>query len=84
VSCGIALNAKYLWNGRHLEEEGVYGDVTLGEFQLDLIPFEKDVLSLEMEDSFRECFLVPTRTRTTAHAPPHTHDATRTTAHATI
>lgn len=47
---------------RHLEEEGVYGDVTLGEFQLDLIPFEKDVLSLEMEDSFRECFLDGDRT----------------------
>eukprot|EP00854_Cymbomonas_tetramitiformis_P026746 gene26746-32861_t len=37
-----------------LEEEGVYGDITLGEFNLELIPFEEDVLSLELETSFRD------------------------------
>jgi len=42
---------------RVLSEEGVYGDVKTGEYHLDLIPFEEDVLSLEMPLSFRECFL---------------------------
>jgi hypothetical protein len=39
---------------RVLEEEGVYGEVQLGEFDLDFIPFEDDLLSLEIPDSFRE------------------------------
>jgi hypothetical protein len=43
---------------RVLAEEGVFGDVKTGEFHLDLIPFEEDVLSLEMPSAFRECFLV--------------------------
>ncbi|KAL6073863.1 Vacuolar protein-sorting-associated protein 33, variant 2 [Balamuthia mandrillaris] len=47
---------------RHLEEEGVYDDVVIGEYHLDLIPFEQDVLSLELEDSYRECFLDGDRT----------------------
>jgi len=47
---------------RHLEEEGIHKDVKLGEFQLDLIPFEKDVLSLEMEDCYKECLLEGDRT----------------------
>eukprot|EP00163_Fabomonas_tropica_P032762 TRINITY_DN8359_c0_g1_i1.p1 TRINITY_DN8359_c0_g1~~TRINITY_DN8359_c0_g1_i1.p1 ORF type:complete len:600 (+),score=140.03 TRINITY_DN8359_c0_g1_i1:778-2577(+) len=47
---------------RVLEEKGVYGDVTLGEFDLDLIPFDEDVLSLELDTSFRECFLDGDRT----------------------
>jgi len=41
---------------RILEEEGVLGNITLGEFKLDLVPFETDVLSLEMEGLYRECF----------------------------
>lgn len=28
-----------------------------GEFHLDLIPFERDLLSLELNHSFKECFL---------------------------
>ena len=39
---------------RVLEEEGVYGEVQLGEFDLDLIPFEEDLLSMEVPDGFRE------------------------------
>ena len=42
---------------RILEEEGVYGDLTVGSFNLDLIPFDDDLLSLELDGSFRECFL---------------------------
>lgn len=38
-----------------LETEGVYADVTIGEYSLDLIPFEEDVLSLELEMSYKEC-----------------------------
>ncbi|MEW5312696.1 MAG: hypothetical protein WDW38_004311 [Sanguina aurantia] len=40
---------------RVLEEEGVLADVVLGEFPLDLIPYDDDVLSLEMPHAFKEC-----------------------------
>ncbi|KAJ3209154.1 hypothetical protein HDU67_006368 [Dinochytrium kinnereticum] len=40
-----------------LEEEGVLGDITLGEFHLDLVPLDDDVLSLELDDSFRDLYL---------------------------
>ena len=43
---------------RILEEEGVYADVSIGEFYLDLIPLEEDVISLEMPKSFHELFIV--------------------------
>ncbi|KNC51656.1 vacuolar protein sorting-associated protein 33A [Thecamonas trahens ATCC 50062] len=47
---------------RVLEEEGVLGDCTLFEFAMDLIPLDDDVLSLEMESAFRECYLDGDRT----------------------
>jgi vacuolar protein sorting-associated protein 33A len=47
---------------RVLEEEGVYDSITVGELPLDLVPFEKDVLSLELTGAFRECFLENDRT----------------------
>ena len=34
-----------------LQEEGVLDDVQIGEYQLDLIPFDIDVLSLELDNS---------------------------------
>mmetsp|Transcript_30543 Transcript_30543/g.58825 ORF Transcript_30543/g.58825 Transcript_30543/m.58825 type:complete len:626 (-) Transcript_30543:289-2166(-) len=37
-----------------LEEEGVYGDITFGEYPLQLIPFEEDVLSMELDGGVRE------------------------------
>ncbi|KAJ3319480.1 hypothetical protein HDV06_006290 [Boothiomyces sp. JEL0866] len=40
-----------------LEQEGVKGDVSIGEFHMDIIPLEDNVLSLEMEDSFKELYL---------------------------
>jgi hypothetical protein len=43
---------------RVLEDEGVYGDIVFGEFRLDLIPFDDDLLSLELETSYKDCFLV--------------------------
>lgn len=43
---------------RVLEEEGVLGEIKeFKEFELDLIPFEEDLLSMEMDMSFREVFL---------------------------
>ncbi|KAH0544510.1 hypothetical protein FGG08_001409 [Glutinoglossum americanum] len=40
-----------------LEEEGVLGDVSIAEFPLYFVPLEKDLLSLELEDSFTELYL---------------------------
>ncbi|KAJ3407009.1 hypothetical protein HDV05_005632, partial [Chytridiales sp. JEL 0842] len=40
-----------------LEEEGIYGDCTIGEFHLDLFILEDDLWSLELDNSFRELFL---------------------------
>jgi hypothetical protein len=40
-----------------LKEEGVFNDVQLGEFQVDMIPFEGDVMSMELHSGFRDCFL---------------------------
>ena len=37
-----------------IEDEGIKGDTILGELPLDFIPFDEDVLSLELSDSFRE------------------------------
>ena len=38
---------------RVLQEEGVYSDVAAGELPIDLIPFDADVLSLELDTAFR-------------------------------
>ncbi|KAF9165591.1 hypothetical protein DFQ26_009723 [Actinomortierella ambigua] len=40
-----------------LEKEGVFGDITKGEYQLDFIPLEDDLLSLETDTTFRELYL---------------------------
>lgn len=42
---------------RVLEEEGVYGDLIIGDCQLDLIPFDTDLLSFEYPNAFRELYL---------------------------
>lgn len=36
-----------------LQEEGVYGDCTLADYPLYFIPFDYDVLSLELDSAFR-------------------------------
>jgi hypothetical protein len=41
-----------------LEDGGVLGDLTIGEFPLHIIPLEPDLVSLELEDSFEELYLV--------------------------
>ncbi|KAL7273187.1 Vacuolar protein-sorting-associated protein 33 [Rhizina undulata] len=40
-----------------LEDEGVLGDVTIGEFPLYFLPLEQDLLSLELDNSFEELYL---------------------------
>jgi vacuolar protein sorting-associated protein 33A len=40
-----------------LEEAGILGDVTVSELPLSFFPLEKDVLSLELDDSFRDLYL---------------------------
>lgn len=47
---------------RVLEEEGVYGNVSVGEFMLDLLPFDDDVVSLELDHGYRECFMEGNKT----------------------
>ncbi|KAJ2558923.1 hypothetical protein EV175_000573 [Coemansia sp. RSA 1933] len=42
---------------RVLEEEGVLGDIALGEYHMDFIPLEDDVLSLELPATFKELYL---------------------------
>jgi hypothetical protein len=42
---------------RVLKEQGVFGDIKTGELPLELIPFDEDVLSLEMSNTFSDCFL---------------------------
>jgi hypothetical protein len=44
---------------RVLEEEGVLGDITLGEFAMEWIPFEDDLISMELDNStWKELSLV--------------------------
>ena len=40
-----------------LENAGVYGSIEILDLHFDLIPLEKDLLSLEMEDCFRKMFI---------------------------
>lgn len=44
-----------------LEEAGIIGDVNMAEFPLYLLPLEQDVLSLELESSFSDLYLVRER-----------------------
>jgi hypothetical protein len=41
-----------------LEEAGVLGDISVEEFPLHFIPLEQDVLSLALQDSFADLYLV--------------------------
>ncbi|KAF3927432.1 hypothetical protein ABW21_db0206931 [Orbilia brochopaga] len=47
---------------RILEDEGVFGDVTINEYPLYFIPLEPDVLSLELDDAFEDLYLHKTYT----------------------
>ena len=41
-----------------LQDEGVYGAVEMYTFPMEFVPLEKDVLSLELENSYKSIFLV--------------------------
>lgn len=41
-----------------LSDLGVLGSLDVQEFQLGLIPLEKDLLSLEQDDVYRKLYLV--------------------------
>jgi hypothetical protein len=43
---------------RVLEEEGVYGDLIIGDYHLDLIPLDTDLLSFEYRNAFYELYNV--------------------------
>jgi hypothetical protein len=40
------------------EDEGILGDVNIREFPLYFVPLESDLLSMELESSFEELYLV--------------------------
>jgi hypothetical protein len=40
-----------------LKDRDVLQYLTIGEYHLDLIPFDNDVLTLELESAFRDCCL---------------------------
>ncbi|KIO26419.1 hypothetical protein M407DRAFT_74508 [Tulasnella calospora MUT 4182] len=42
---------------RVLEEEGVFGEITISNYKLEFIPLEDDLLSLEWESTYKEIFL---------------------------
>ncbi|KAM7200484.1 Sec1-like protein [Rhypophila sp. PSN 637] len=46
-----------LLSNKVLEEAGVLGDTNVAELPLFFFPLEKDVLSLELDDSFRDLYL---------------------------
>ena len=35
------------------QEEGIAADVTLSEYPLDFIPFDSDILSLELDGAYK-------------------------------
>ena len=43
---------------RVLEEEGVFGDVIIGEYHMDLVPLDQDLLSFEYPHAFADLQLV--------------------------
>ncbi|KAH8737639.1 Sec1-like protein [Ilyonectria robusta] len=46
-----------LVSNQMLEEAGVLGDVNISELPLSFFPLERDLLSLELDDSFRDLYL---------------------------
>lgn len=40
-----------------LKKEGVFGSLSIGEYKLDLIPFDDDILTLELDACFKEFYV---------------------------
>lgn len=54
----IFVPRKSLLCEKKLKEKGVYGSfAAVEEFNMGLIPFDADLLSMEMNESFRDCYL---------------------------
>ncbi|XP_045171518.1 vacuolar protein sorting-associated protein 33A-like isoform X2 [Mercenaria mercenaria] len=54
----IFVPRKSLLCEKKLKEAGVHGSLTnIEEFSLALIPFDYDLMSMEMDNSFKECYL---------------------------
>ncbi len=47
---------------RILKDQGVFGSCNISEFHLNLVPFDSDVMSMEMHSAFRENQLLGDRT----------------------
>lgn len=44
---------------RVLEEEGVFGSITIGDYAMDWIPLDDDIISMELDPStWKEIYLV--------------------------
>ena len=54
----ILVPRKNLVSRKVFEDAGVLGDISLEEFPLYFLPLEQDLLSLELNDSFGDLFLV--------------------------
>ncbi|XP_035829204.1 vacuolar protein sorting-associated protein 33A isoform X2 [Aplysia californica] len=54
----VFVPRKSLLCEKKLKELGVYGSfASVEEFNLGLIPFDSDLLSMEMDESYKECYL---------------------------
>ncbi|KAI1264118.1 Sec1-like protein [Xylariaceae sp. FL1019] len=51
------ISRRTLVSDKILEEAGVLGDVNIAELPIYFFPLERDVLSLELDDSFRDLYL---------------------------
>lgn len=40
------------------QDEGVVADVTLAEYPLDFIPFDSDILTLELDSAYKVCAVI--------------------------
>ena len=49
---------KTLVSNKIFEDAGVLGDLVVDEFPLYFLPLDHDLLSLELEDSFADLYLV--------------------------
>lgn len=64
VNSGVKRKYKIIYTPRRLhvcdmliEQEGVYGYVSTAEFQLDFIPLDRDLISMEVPEFFTSFFL---------------------------
>lgn len=54
----VWIPRRTLVSNKILEDEGILGDVSIFEFSLYFLPLEDDFLSLELQESFTDLYLV--------------------------